>query len=305
LTISPRELRSRGVFFCAARGGTPAFATFDEWRTSDGVIPSALARAALCTGVAVGLLVGAVASAADPPLGRIVDLTHSFDASTIYWPTEAGFALTPEHRGVTEQGYFYASNALCTPEHGGTHVDAPLHFWADGASVDAIPLERLIGPGVVVDVAERARANRDYQVTVDDFVAWERKNGLLPKGGIVLIRTGFGAAWPDRTRYLGTDERGAGAVAKLHFPGLSAHAAAWLADVRKVHAVGLDTASIDHGPSTRFETHVALFSRGVPAFENVANLDRLPAKGFTVIALPMKIAGGSGGPLRIVALLGK
>jgi kynurenine formamidase len=251
---------------------------------------------------------GAVtASAAAPPPtnGSIVDLTHAFDANTIYWPTEAGFTLTSEHSGVTEKGYFYASNALCTPEHGGTHVDAPLHFWQGGAPVDGIPLERLIGPAILVDVSAQVAANRDYQVRVDDFVAWEKHHGLIPNGAIVLVRTGFGQYWPDRQRYLGTDERGPDAVAKLHFPGLLPHAAEWLAGTRKIHAIGLDTASIDHGPSTLFESHVTLFKHGVPAFENVANLDRLPAKGFTVVALPMKIRGGSGGPLRIVAMLGK
>jgi kynurenine formamidase len=253
-------------------------------------------------GPAAALLV-ATAAVAAPPAGRIVDLTHPFDERTIYWPTESGFALTRQHAEVTPQGFFYASNALCTPEHGGTHVDAPLHFWKDGAAVDAIPLERLIGPAILVDVAAEVRTNRDYRVRVEDFLQWERRNGRVPEGAIVLIRTGFGAYWPDRARYLGTDARGPQAVAALHFPGLSAHAAEWLADVRKIHAVGLDTASIDHGPSTRFEAHVALFRRGVPAFENLANLDRLPAKGFTVVALPMKISGGSGGPLRIVALL--
>jgi kynurenine formamidase len=242
---------------------------------------------------------------AAPLAGRIVDLTHAFDASTIYWPTEAtGFVLTPEHSGVSEKGYFYASNTLAAPEHGGTHVDAPLHFWATGAAVDAIPLDQLIGPAVLVDVSEKVRANRDYEVAVEDLVTWEHTNGLIPTGAIVLLRTGFGAYWPDRRRYLGTDERGEDAVAKLHFPGLLPHAAEWLADTRKIHAVGLDTASIDHGQSTLFGSHVALFRRGVPAFENVANLDRLPAKGFTVVALPMKIAGGSGGPLRIVAIVG-
>ena len=140
-------------------------------------------------------------------------------------------------------------------------------------------------------------------MSVDDVLAWERTHGPVPEGAIVLIRTGFGARWPDRKAYLGTDERGPAAVAKLHFPGLGAEAAAWLADTRKIGAVGLDTASIDHGPSERFETHVALFRRGVPAFENVANLDQLPVTGAFVIALPMKIKGGSGGPLRIVALL--
>jgi len=249
------------------------------------------------------LLLGSQAVAA-PLRGAIVDLTHSFDATTIYWPTEAtGFVLTPEHAGRTDKGYFYASNALAAPEHGGTHVDAPRHFWESGVAVDAIPLEQLIGPAIVVDVTDKVRADRDYEVAVADFAAWERTNGAIPPGVIVLLRTGFGAYWPDRRRYLGTDERGADASAKLHFPGLAPRAAEWLVDARKIHAVGLDTASIDHGPSTLFASHVALFRRGVPAFENVANLDRLPAHGFTVIALPMKIAGGSGGPLRIVALV--
>lgn len=245
-------------------------------------------------------------AAADGPLaGSIVDLTHPFDERTIYWPTEPGFALTTKHAEVTEKGYFYASNAICTPEHGGTHIDAPLHFWKDGAAVDAIPLERLIGPAMLVDVTKKVAGDRDYRVGVEDFRAWEAVNGAIPAGAIVLIRTGFGARWPERVAYLGTAERGPAAVSKLHFPGLAAAAAEWLADERKIGAVGLDTASIDHGPSSTFETHVALFRRGVPAFENVANLDALPAKGFTVVALPMKIRGGSGGPLRIVAILPK
>lgn len=249
------------------------------------------------------LLSSASVAMGGPLAGRIVDLTHAFDERTIYWPTEPGFALEHKHAEVTAKGYFYASNALCTPEHGGTHVDAPLHFWKDGAAVDAIPLERLIGAAVLVDVTKKVAADRDYRVGVEDFRAWEATHGAIPAGAIVLIRTGFGARWPERVAYLGTDERGAAAVAKLHFPGLAAAAAEWLADERKIDAVGLDTASIDHGPSSTFETHVALFRRGVPAFENVANLDQLPAKGFTVVALPMKIRGGSGGPLRIVAIL--
>jgi kynurenine formamidase len=253
--------------------------------------------------IVAGVLV-AGSAVGSPPRERLVDLTHAFDAQTIYWPTEEkGFTLSPEHAGVTAKGYYYASNGFAAPEHGGTHVDAPIHFWATGVSVDAIPLERLIGPAVLVDVRDATRADRDHQISVGDFRAWEHLHGAIPAGAIVLLRTGFSEYWPDRRRYLGTDERGTDAVAKLHFPGLLPQAAEWLADTRKIHAVGIDTASIDHGQSTLFESHVALFRRGVPAFENVANLDRLPAKGFTVIALPMKIAGGSGGPLRIVALL--
>jgi kynurenine formamidase len=255
----------------------------------------------------IAMVLVATAAAASPAASdatRIIDLTHPFDADTIYWPTEAGFTMKQGAHGVTDKGYFYASNAVCTPEHGGTHVDAPLHFWEQGAPVDAIPLEQLIGPAVVVDVSGAAAQNADYQVRVEDFLGWERSHGRIPAGAIVLIRTGFGKHWPDRRRYLGTDERGTDAVAKLHFPGLLPHAAEWLVANRKIHAVGLDTASIDYGQSKRFESHIALFRHGVPAFENVANLDKLPAKGFTVVALPMKIRGGSGGPLRIVALVG-
>lgn len=235
--------------------------------------------------------------------GTIVDLSHAFDDETIFWPTETGFVLEKRSEGFTPQGFFYAANRFCTAEHGGTHIDAPYHFYEKGLTVDAIPPERLMGPGVVVDVSDKCAADANYEVQVNDFEEWERRNGRLPDGAIVLLRTGFGKFWPDRIRYMGTDERGQEAVAKLRFPGLDPEAARWISSERAVRAVGLDTPSIDHGPSQRFESHVALFQKNIPAFENVANLDRLPEKDFTVIALPMKIRGGSGGPLRIVAIL--
>jgi kynurenine formamidase len=221
----------------------------------------------------------------------------------VFWPTETGFVLEKQHEGVTEKGYFYASNRFSSPEHGGTHIDAPIHFAKGRLTVDEIPLERLTGPGVVVDVSDKCAADRDYQVRVADFEAWEKRHGRLPDGAIVFLRTGFGKYWPDRARYMGTDERGAAAVAKLHFPGLHPDAAKWLVTSRSIDAIGLDTPSIDYGQSTTFASHVTLFERDVPALENVANLDELPAKGFTVVALPMKIRGGSGGPVRIAAFV--
>jgi kynurenine formamidase len=235
--------------------------------------------------------------------GTVVDLTHTFDSGTIYWPTEPLFKHALYAEGMTERRYWYAAGRLATAEHGGTHIDAPYHFWEDGAKVDAIPLERLIGPGVVVDVSASCAEDRDYLVTVDDFRRWEERNGRIPEGAIVLLKTGFGAYWPDRERYMGTAERGTEAVPKLHFPGLHPDAARWIATERTIAVIGLDTPSIDHGPSKEFASHVALFEHGIPALENVANLDRLPEKGFTVIALPMKIRGATGGPTRIVALL--
>lgn len=237
------------------------------------------------------------------PSSTFIDLTHPYDAQTIYWPTEEGFKLEKEFEGKTDKGYFYASNKFYSPEHGGTHIDAPYHFNEQGKTVDEIPLDQLIGAGIVVDVTQKAAANRDYLISVADFTEWEKANGEIPKNSIVLLRTGFGKYWPDRKAYMGTDERGKEAVAKLHFPGLHPEAAKWLLEKRGLKAVGLDTPSIDYGQSTMFETHRALFAAGVPAFENLANLDSLPVKGFQVIALPMKIKGGSGAPLRIIAFI--
>jgi len=201
----------------------------------------------------------------------------------------------------TEKGYFYTANQFCAAEHGGTHADAPIHFAAGGGTVDQIPLQQLIGPAAVVDVSAKASADRDYRVTVPDFLAWEKQHGTIPENTIVLLRTGYDRYWPDSARYLGTAERGAEAVAKLHFPGLDPQAARWLAQQRRIKAVGLDTASIDYGQSTLFQSHQTLSGSGIPIFENVAGLAGLPATGSWVLALPMKIRGGSGAPLRLVA----
>jgi len=234
---------------------------------------------------------------------NLVDLSHPFGPDTIYWPTDTqGFGLEVLSAEVTEKGFYYAANRFATAEHGGTHIDAPIHFYDDRSTVDEIPLERLVAPGVVIDVRENVREDPDYLVSIDDFKAWEASHGELGEGVIVLLHTGYGALWEDRTSYLGTDLTGPEAVPELHFPGLDPKAAKWLTTERQVAAVGIDTASIDHGQSTYFESHVTLFDADVPAFENVANLDRLPKKDFLVVALPMKIKGGSGGPLRIVAM---
>lgn len=254
----------------------------------------------LCLGLALAL-VGC--TDAEPPAGRIVDLSHAYAADTIYWPTdERGFEYESLAAGVTEGGFYYAAGRFATAEHGGTHVDAPIHFAEGQATVDLIALERLVGPAFVVDVREACAADRDHAVGVDAFVEWERANGALPAGAIVLLRTGWAARWGDRARYLGTERTGPEAAAELHFPGLGPEAARWLVE-RRIGAIGLDTPSIDPGPSTAFESHRVLAEAGIPAFENLARLEELPPRGFWVVALPIKIAGGSGGPLRAIALL--
>jgi kynurenine formamidase len=254
----------------------------------------------------VSLIAGCTTTAARTPpgpfggAGRWVDLTHPLSSESVFWPTAEPFALSVDFAGRTERGYYYAANRFCTAEHGGTHIDAPRHFAEGRPTVDAVPLSRLIGPAVVVDVSARAAASRDHLVDLADLRDWEAQHGPIPAGVIVLLRTDFSRFWPDAERYLGTAERGESGAAKLHFPGLDAEAAAWLVR-RGIASVGIDTASIDYGPSRDFAAHVELMTHDVPAFENLAHLDALPPTGAFVVALPTKIEGGSGGPLRIVA----
>ncbi|HSK74870.1 MAG TPA: cyclase family protein [Thermoanaerobaculia bacterium] len=250
----------------------------------------------------------ATSGIAGPPVdlkgARLVDLTHPFDEKTIYWPTSpSSFQLNRLAFGKTEGGYFYASNAFCTPEHGGTHLDAPIHFAEGRRTMEQIPLEQLIAPAVVIDVSAKAAADPDYRLTAEDVRAWEAKHGAVPQGAIVLLRTGWGKRWPDRKRYLGDDKPGD--ASNLHFPSYGAEAARLLVEQRKVGALGVDTASIDHGPSKDFIVHQIANGANVFGLENVASLEEVPETGAWVIALPMKIAGGSGGPVRIVALVPK
>lgn len=234
---------------------------------------------------------------------RIVDLTHSFGSDTIMWPTEQDFKLIVQHAEHTERGYYYSSNRIEMPEHGGTHIDAPIHFSEGKQTLDQIPIDRMVGPAVRIDITEPCAHDRDYRVGISDFERWEAQYDRIPTGSIVLLDVGYAKFWPNRKAYLGTELRGPEGVRALHFPGLHPEAAAWLVRERQVKAVGIDTASIDNGQSTAFETHVALLSHNVPVFENLVNLQNLPEKGFDVIALPMKIAGGTGGPLRIIAVI--
>jgi len=229
--------------------------------------------------------------------GEWLDLSYDFSDKTIYWVESDGFKKETVAEGQTDKGYYYSAYKFCAPEHGGTHLDAPRHFAEGRQTVDEVPLEKLIGAAVRIDVSAKASANRDYQISVEDITAWETQNGAIPEGGIVLFQTGYGKFWGDRAKYIGTE----GEV--KHFPGLGTEAARWLVENRKVKAVGIDTASIDFGASATFDTHVALMTQNVSAFENVANLEKLPVKGANIVALPMKIKGGSGAPLRIVAFI--
>lgn len=234
--------------------------------------------------------------------GKIVDLSYDFSEETVYWVTAKTFEKEKVAAGKTDKGFYYSAYNYSAAEHGGTHLDSPIHFAEGRQTVDQVPLENLIGNAIKIDVSAKSSANKDYLVSVEDITNWEKVNGQIPNQSVVLLQTGFGQFYPDKAKYLGTDKRGDDAVKDLHFPGLAPEAAEWLVNNRKIKAVGIDTASIDYGQSTDFKAHVALMTQNVPAFENVANLNKLPAKNFQIIALPMKIKGGSGAPLRIIAI---
>lgn len=231
---------------------------------------------------------------------RWIDLTHTFDQETIYWPTANSFTLKTVHKGKTKGGYWYETNDMAVSEHGGTHMDAPVHFAKGKWSAEKVPLTSLMGPACVLDVSQKSKKNRDYLVSVEDIEEWEKQHGPVPTNSIFLAHTGWDEFWPNKKHYLGTKEKGD--VANLHFPGFSKEAADLLVK-RGVKAVGLDTPSLDFGQSKDYWAHRIFGKANIPGFENVANLHDLPATGATVIALPMKIGDGSGGPLRIIAQL--
>ncbi len=271
--------------------------------------PSSEAKVALAALITALLATGCLQEAPPPDhtavftggAGSWVELSHAFGPSTIYWPTDtAGFQLTELAYGNTDAGYFYASYSFASAEHGGTHLDAPIHFAEGRMTADEIPLSSLITTVSVVDVSAAADADPDYLLSVEDLTAWEAEHGQIADGAALLVRTGWSSRWDDRTAYLGTDLTGPEAVPELHFPGIGPEAAQWLVDNRSVAAVGIDTPSIDYGQSSDYRTHVILYSANIVGFENLTNLDALPATGAGIVALPMKIVGGSGGPLRIV-----
>jgi kynurenine formamidase len=250
------------------------------------------------------LLICAPVAALNLSDATIVDLSHPFNESTLYWPTSpTRFELQQLAHGHTDGGYFYSANAFCSPEHGGTHLDAPIHFFAERDTVDAIALERLIGPAVVIDVADKAAQDPDYLLSEEDVLNFERQHGRIEPGTIVLMRSGWSQHWPDAKAYLGDDTPGD--ASNLHFPSFGAEAARLLVLERQVAVLGVDTASIDYGQSRDFLVHRIASEHNVPGLENLTNLEQLPPRGAWVMALPINIEQGSGAPARVIGLRSK
>jgi kynurenine formamidase len=234
----------------------------------------------------------------------MVDLSHAYDDNTLFWPTSpTHFTKETLAYGETEGGWFYSSYSICMPEHGGTHLDAPRHFAAGGDTTEAIPLQKLISPLVVIDVSGKATLDSSYRLTLADVAEHEQEYGEIKPGSTVLLRTDWSRYWPNAKAYLGDDTPGD--ASKLRFPSFGPEAAGLLVNNRGVVGLGVDTASIDYGRSTDFMVHRVVAEKNVIGLENLTGLAALPPRGGLLIALPMKIGGGSGGPVRVVAMIPK
>ncbi|MBI3406310.1 MAG: cyclase family protein [Acidobacteria bacterium] len=226
---------------------------------------------------------------------RVVDLSHPINDKFPAWPgDERAFEVTT-NATVEKNGYFTRHFAML--EHFGTHLDAPAHFPPGKRTVDQIPPESFFGPAVVIDVRADGEKNSDYQVPRDRILAWEKKYGRIPTGAIVLLRTGWPSRLPDAKRYRNQDAKGV-----MHFPGFSIEATKLLIE-REVSGLGCDTMSVEYGASQDFAQHKMSLGAGLYHLENLADLRALPESGAFLVVAPIKLAGGSGGPVRVFAIL--
>ncbi|XP_064480173.1 isatin hydrolase-like [Ornithodoros turicata] len=227
---------------------------------------------------------------------RIVDLSYPFNNETLYWNEDDRFRLNITTIDDPSFGW-YQADVLTTATHGGTHLDAPVHFDKNGWTASQIPLWRLVGiPIALIDVKTKAANNSDYQLSIGDLQRWESKHGPLPNDSLIVMRSGRGRLWPNRTQYFGLDEDG-----NRHYPSIRPRTARWLTTQRRIYGVGLDTPSVDRSNSSR--THRILAAKNMYNIENMANLNRVPARGATALVMPMKNEGASGAPVRVAAIL--
>ena len=226
---------------------------------------------------------------------RVIDLSYALSDKLVPWPSDAKAFEAKVNATVEKNGYFTRSFWML--EHYGTHMDAPAHFPPGTTTVDRIPAEKFFGPAVILDVRSESDRDPDYELTLKRIEAWEASHGKIPAGAIVLLRTGWASRWPDVARYRNQDANG-----KMHFPGFSVEAAKALL-ARKVSGLGCDTLSIDPGNSSNFPVHHLVLGAGVYQLENLADLKDLPESGAFLIAAPIKLEGGSGGPVRVFALM--
>jgi kynurenine formamidase len=255
----------------------------------------ALSRRGFFGAAAVAGLTAATPAYAQRSFTSVIDLTHTLSPE---FPTFFG---TP---GIAiDQRYTLKKNGANVNwwhvlEHAGTHVDAPLHYSDAGVSVDRIPAEQLIAQLAVIDIAAKAAADADYALGKQDLVEWEARHGVLPDGCCVAMHSGWSRYVTEPAKFGGKDTSGV-----FHFPGFDPGAAEWLLKERRVAGIAVDTLSLDPGNSKDFKTHALWLPAGRWGIENIANLDKVPAVGATLVVGAPKVKDATGGPARIFALV--
>jgi kynurenine formamidase len=228
---------------------------------------------------------------------RVLDLSYAINDKLVPWPGDEKVFEAKVNATVEKNGYFTRSFWML--EHYGTHLDAPIHFPPGKATVDQIPAKQLFGPAVVLDVRAEGAKDADYRVPAARVEEWEKKDGRISEGSIVLLRTGWASRWPDTQKYRNQDAQG-----KMHFPGFSVEAARLLIS-RRVSGIGCDTLSADYGASEDFAVHHLVLGAGLYQLENLADLSEVPQAGAFLVVAPIKLEGGSGGAVRVFALIGE
>jgi len=229
---------------------------------------------------------------------EIIDLTHSLNDSSPFWPGGESKNPFTYHIIAAQPSGASALGSYSTVEHYGTHLDAPIHFTDNVASVDQLDPQSFFVPVAVIDVREKCQANEDYRLAIEDITEWEGRNGTLPDGVVVLMLTGWGDKWNDMEAYRNQDDDG-----KMHFPGFSVEVNTFLVNERNINGIGIDNLSIDYGLSSGFEAHAVTNGAGKYHLENVANMHLLPEAGAYLVVAPIKIEGGSGGQVRLFGIV--
>jgi kynurenine formamidase len=225
---------------------------------------------------------------------NVVDLTHVLGTQFPLFPGAAPFRI---QQAVSHDKDGYYGSILTYWEHSGTHMDAPVHFAPNGLFVDQLRIENLVVPAVVINMTEKVRRDPDAVVTPDDIRAWERRYGRIPDNAAVLMASGWGARAGSVEAFRNTDSSGV-----MHFPGFGKEAIDFLLTERRIAGIGVDTLSLDHGPSTTFAVHYTILPTNRWGLENLANLESIPPSGATLFVGAPKIASGSGGPTRVMAV---
>ncbi|MDZ8187826.1 MAG: cyclase family protein [Nostoc sp. ChiSLP02] len=226
---------------------------------------------------------------------RVIHLSHVIDLDIPQWPGDPPV----EFETVAESnndGYYLRRFSL--GEHSATHINAPNSFYSHSIGIDQYPAQSLVVPAVVIDIRQAVKANFDYALAIADVLAWEEQHGEIAAGSVVILNTGWQKKWSDKNAFFNQDAEGIS-----HFPGFSKDATQFLLEQRQIAGVGIDTHGVDPGQDTTFATNRLILEQPRIVLENLTNLDRLPPKGTTLAIGILRLRGGSGSPVGVLAFV--